>query len=71
MKLLELLKDSKERSWLTTRDLWLAFLLLVTMKVAGWTEMAWKVIFLLPWAWFCCIFVLSVSVRTHSNTMNF
>lgn len=25
--------------------------------------MAWRVPFLLPWAWFCCVFVLSTSVR--------
>lgn len=33
-------------------------------QVAGWTVIAWKIIFLLPWAWFCCCAVLCMSVST-------
>ena len=40
------------------RDGWACLL----TQTAGWTVIGWKVIFLIPWACFCCCAVLCLSV---------
>lgn len=57
--LLDCQKDRSERVLGSTRDLLYLFLLFVALKVDGTLDISWRVAFLVPWIWFCGLFLLA------------